>query len=145
MERESTNRERHESRAGSTYKAFLRDVEALGGFDEKLAEQATVSVLCALDRRIRGEEARQLHAQLPSKLRELVQRCELHAGEKPEKFDREEMFEAVASDLGRAAGEVEGIVRTVFLALRSHVSEGEAEDVASQLPQDIADLWMRPA
>lgn len=146
MERESTlHAERHASRAGSTYKAFLKDVQSLGGLDEQLAEKATVSVLCAVDRRITAEEARHLRAQLPSRLQELVQRCELHAGEKPEKFGREELFQAVAEDLGKGADEVEPIVRVVITALRAHVTEGEAEDVADQLPTDLKELWLRPS
>ena len=81
MERESPlHRERHESRAGSTYRGFLRDVTSLGGLDESLAEKATVSVLCAIDRRIRV-----LHEDLfriregQEELRERVSRLESEA------------------------------------------------------------------
>jgi uncharacterized protein (DUF2267 family) len=147
MERETSQHEaRHASRAGSTYKGFLNDVRSLASdWDEPMAEKATVSVLCAISRRIRGEESRQLHAELPSRLQDLVRSCELHDREKPEKFGREDLFRTVAEDLGKSPDEVEPIVRTVMTALRAHVSEGEAEDVADQLPSDLKMLWLRPS
>lgn len=136
--------QRHESRAGSTYKAFLRDVCSIGDFSEELAECAAVSVLCGLERRVLGDEAADLSAQLPFKLRELLQRCEIHQG-KPEKFGREEFFQSVAEDLKKDVGEVEPIIRAVVTAVRAQVSEGEAEQFGSMLPHDLRDLWARPS
>ena len=47
----------------------------------------------------------------------------------------------IGEDLGMQAAEVEGVVRAVFSAVREQISEGEAEDVASQLPKDLGALW----
>lgn len=137
--------QRHESRAGSTYKAFLRDLCAIGNMDEALAECAAVSVLCGLERRVFGPEAKDLDAQLPSKLRELVQRCSLHQGKPERKFGREEFFQMVADDLKKNANEVEPIIRSVILAVRAQVSEGEAEQFGNMLPHDLKELWARPS
>lgn len=137
--------QRHESRAGSTYKTFLKNLCSLGNFDEAFAECAAVSVLCYLERRVMSDEARDLEAQLPLKLRELLQRCELHEGAPPEKYGREEFFELVARDLRVDPNQVEPIVRAVLTAVRAQVSEGEAEEFGNMLPQDLRELWIRPS
>lgn len=138
-------RQRHESRSGSTYKNFLKELCKLGNMNEEQAEEASVSVLCALERRIYSDEATQLESQLPSKLRELLQRCDRHEGAPPRKFGRDEFFQIVADDLNTDVGQAERCARAVISAVRSQISEGEAEDVAGQLPQDLAELWRRPS
>ncbi len=138
-------RQRHESRSGSTYKNYLKDLCKLGNMSEEQAEEASVSVLCALERRIYSSEANQLEAQLPLKLRELLQRCERHEGKPPDKFGKDQFFQMVADDLGTDVGNAERCARAVITAVRSQISEGEAEDVAGQLPVDLAELWRRPS
>ena len=136
---------RHESHASTTYKNFLKDLCSLSGMDEQKAECAAVSVLCNLEQRIYGEEARDLEAQLPSRLRELLQRCPRHQGKPSEKFGRDELFRRVADELQVDRSEAEPITRSVFSAVRAQITEGEATDVADQLPSDLADLWRLPA
>ncbi|MFN7132472.1 MAG: DUF2267 domain-containing protein [Myxococcales bacterium] len=138
-------RQRHESRTGTTWKAFLRDLCQLGGWDEAFAERATVTVMCHLERRIMADEVRDLNAQLPVKLQEQLGSCSVQHGEKPEKYGRDEFIRRVAGDLGDQGGDVEKVVRTVFECVRNHLSEGEAEDVAHQLPGDLEALWRRPS
>lgn len=141
---ELRRQQRHESRTSQTYAAFLKRLSERGGMTPSTAEQAAVSVLCALEQRIFGEEARDLEAQLPQKLRELMHRCERHeAGPPPDKFGRAEMLDMVAGDLGLKAEAVEPIIRAVFATLQERISEGEAEEVMNQLPHDIRDLWQR--
>jgi uncharacterized protein (DUF2267 family) len=130
--------QRHESRASSTYKAFLKDLCALGGFDEQFAERAAVSVLSKLQERIYSQEAEDLEAQLPLKLRELLQQTRRHEGKPEAKFGKDEFIEMIGDDLGKSPDEAEAIVRTVFATVRSGISEGEANDVADQLPQELA-------
>lgn len=142
---EELRKQRHESRTGSTYKAFLKELCSIGNWDEAYAEKAAVSVLCNLQQRIMADEARDMQAQLPFKLQELLKTCTLHEGTKVDKFGREEFFQRVADDLGEDVGKSEQVVRSVFTCVRNHLSEGEAEDVANQLPKDIEELWRRPS
>ncbi len=138
-------RKRHESRTSTTYKNFIKSLAELGNMTEEEAENASVSVLCALEQRIMSDEARDLEAQLPFKLQELLHRCERHEGGVPERFGREEFLEMVANDIDCSPEEAESIARSVFTTVRSQITEGEAEDVASQLPRDLQDLWRRPS
>ncbi|HZI16176.1 MAG TPA: DUF2267 domain-containing protein, partial [Myxococcus sp.] len=57
------------------------------------------------------------------------------------RFGREEFLATVAEDLLKPVEEVEPLVRAVFRAMRDLISEGEAEDVASNLPPDLQALW----
>lgn len=133
---------RRESRTSQTYAAFIKHLCERGGMSPGVAEKAAVSVLCAIEQRIFGEEAQDLEAQLPQKLLELLNRCERHeSGPPPRKFGRAEMLLMVGEDLGLSPEAVEPVIRAVLAALRDQVSEGEVEQVIRQLPHDLRDLW----
>ncbi|MBF5041813.1 DUF2267 domain-containing protein [Aggregicoccus sp. 17bor-14] len=135
---------RRESRASQTYADFLRQLSERGGMSPHVAERAASSVLCALEERILPDEAKDMEAQLPVKLTELLHRCERHEhGGPPRKFGREEMLQRVGEDLALQPEAVEPVVRAVCNVLRARLSEGEAEDVMNQLPEDLRALWRR--
>lgn len=135
---EARRAQRHRSRTGSTWAAFMRDVRTATGLPGEAAELAAVSVVGALTRRIQAGERRKLLAQLPQRLEELLPR---QGSERPQRFNLEELVASVASDLHLTSREAEPVVRAVFQAVRAHVSEGEAEGVAANLPADIRSLW----
>ena len=139
--------QRHESRTNQTFKEFIRHLAARGGFkDETDAVRSAASVLVHLDHRLTDEEAKDLRAQLPMKLQEILNEAgQADTGRPVHKLHKDDFVACVAQDLDRAPEDAESIVRAVFATVRAHISEGEAEDVASQLPKDLAPLWMRPA
>lgn len=141
---EERRKRRSEARASQTYAAFIKHLCERGGMSPSVAQQAAVSVLCAVEQRIYAEEARDLEAQLPRKLTELLHRCERHEGEaRPEKFGLQEMLRWVGDDLALNPDAVEPVVRAVLDAVRDQISEGEADDLLSQLPEDMRHLWRR--
>jgi uncharacterized protein (DUF2267 family) len=140
---EARRQQRHESRTSQTYAAFIKRLCERGGMSPHTAEQAAVSVLCALEQRIFAEEARDMEAQLPQKLVELLHRCERHEGPPPNKFGRAEMLLMVGNDLSLNPDAVEPVVRAVMSTLQERISDGESEEVMNQLPRDIRDLWQR--
>jgi len=143
--REQRRAMRHESRAASTWKGFLKELMAVGDIDEGLAECAAVSVLKLLEQRIYGDEVRQFEAQLPVKLRELLQTAGgEHEGKPTLKFGVDGLIQRVADELKMSPQETEPVVRAVFAAVRAQITEGEASDIAEQLPKDLAELWMLP-
>ncbi|WP_043410557.1 DUF2267 domain-containing protein [Archangium violaceum] len=139
----SRSEKRHQSHLGRSYAAFIKHLAEVGKLEAGLVECAAVSVINALLHRIQPEEAKDLEAQLPRKLLEFL------PTEGPEKAarkygrTRDDFLRGVAEDLGKDASEVESLVRAVFLGLREHISEGEAQDVESNLPPDLQDLWRR--
>jgi uncharacterized protein (DUF2267 family) len=133
---------RHESRTSQTYAAFIKHLCERGGMSPSDAEQAAVSVLCAIEQRIFGEEAQDLEAQLPQKLTQLLHRCERHeSGPPPNKFGRAEMLLMVGEELSLKPEAVEPVIRAVLAAIRDQVSDGEVEQVMRKLPSDLRDLW----
>ncbi|HYV45188.1 MAG TPA: DUF2267 domain-containing protein [Myxococcaceae bacterium] len=136
--------QRRESHAAQTYSAFLKDLCRIGGMAPEFAEQAAVSVLWALEQRIIPDEARDLEAQLPVQLTNLLACCNRPMTSRPEKYTREELLERVGRDLNMQPDEVEPVVRAVFATVRQHVSEGEVEAVIQMLPRQMRDLWQRP-
>ncbi|WP_338869216.1 DUF2267 domain-containing protein [Myxococcus stipitatus] len=136
---------RSAAHASQTYAAFLKHLCERGGMSPAVAERAAVSVLCAVEQRISRGETRDLEAQLPRKLSELLHRCERHEAAMPGGFGREELLEHVGSDLSLHPDAVAPVVRAVLNAVREQISEGEAEDVMDQLPEDLKELWRRPS
>ena len=134
-------RTRHAARAAQVYRRFLARVQDLSGLDAAGAEQVATAVLCALERRIAAGERDHLEAQLPSLLRERVQRgCAGHAEVRPRQVDRRRFLERVAEhDL--AGGDAESAARVVFQVLSELVSAGEIVAVVHQLPRGMRDLW----
>lgn len=142
---EDLRQQRHESRTSSTFMDFVRDLCAQGNWSEEEAIRNAASVLTRLEQRLTGEEASNLAAQLPFKLQEILAEAGRPASGKPiEKFHKGDYVAAIARDLGKSADQAETIIRNVFTAVRSRVSEGEAGDVESQLPKDLKPLWARP-
>lgn len=140
---EKARAERREQRKNQTFAAFMTYLRRVGSISEELAEKSAVAVLCALERRILPDEAKDLESQLPVKLRDLVRRCDTHAGIRPHKIDRPEFVATVADELGVPADRAERLILAVFHALRAQVSEGEARQVEGQLPPDLRSLWAR--
>jgi uncharacterized protein (DUF2267 family) len=140
----SRSEKRHESHLSTTYAAFIRHLCEVGKLETEVAECAAVSVVNALLHRIQPGEADNLRAQLPRKLLEFLPK-ERQAAPGPRAFGkkREDFLRVVAEDLRKDISEVEPLVRAVFQGLREHISEGEAEDVESNLPPDLQDLWRR--
>ncbi|MBX5482242.1 MAG: DUF2267 domain-containing protein [Myxococcaceae bacterium] len=143
----SSNPERHESRTAQTFVFFVRDLVSTGAFGSvEEAVRAAGVVLTLLEQRLTGEEARDLNAQLPIKLQEIISEARKPLqGRSVAKIHRDEFVSAVAGALGVDEQRAETMIRNVFLTVRAHISEGEAKDVASQLPLDLKPMWSEPA
>ena len=102
---------------------------------------AAAAVLCVLAQRLSGGEARDLVVTLPEGLRPRVQACARHRGERGEAFDYDEFLRRVAAHLDVSWPKAEEITRTVFAAVRRTLPVKEQQDVASQLPRDLEQLW----
>jgi uncharacterized protein (DUF2267 family) len=136
--------QKREAKSDHTYRVFLKRLCAVGKMSEEFAERAAVAVLSGLEQRLSSGEAHQLEAQLPVRLTKLLVSGQLMVHVEG-KFGSQALLNAVGQELGLAEGEVEPVVRAVFSVVRETISEGEVEDVAAQLPSDIAALWNEAA
>lgn len=142
--RSSRSEQRHQSRTGTTFKRFVRDLQAVIDTDEVIATRTAASVLCHLSRRIHAGEAKDLRAQLPQKLQEIISECTLHERHEPDKFSRGELLARVGRDLNVPEDAAEHRIRGVFEVLSAHVSAGEILQVIHALPRQMWELWPRP-
>jgi uncharacterized protein (DUF2267 family) len=63
-------------------------------------------------------------------------------GRKPMKMHRQGFYERVKKDAGlKSIKEARFLVIAVFAALKEQLSPGEVEDVQSQLPKDLKEIW----
>lgn len=127
---------------------FIHRVQALTGIPERdRAEKVTGAVLGTLCGRITNDEAKDLESQLPTGidnmcrgniLQEIVSKV---SG--PNRLDREAFVERV-KDRGnlKDVAEAENVTIAVFRTLKEQITEGEAGDVASQLPSKLKIMWL---
>jgi len=119
---------------------FLREVQQrLSLADKTEAETASRSVLAATADRLMPEEAKDLAGQLPHELADLIRR-------RPggvQKMDHDTFIDRVQGDLDLMQPmQAERVVRGVLSVVRDAVGEGEWEDVVSQMPEDLKEMFV---
>ncbi|WP_169253049.1 DUF2267 domain-containing protein [Brevibacterium sp. 'Marine'] len=120
---------------------FLNHVTEIGGpSDPESAAVVTRTVLDNLGKQLKGGEAADLAAQLPAELQEPLQR---HGSEAPLTDDVDDFLRRLADQLGEGVDPETARVyaRAVLSTLDAAVSEGEVDDLRSQLPAGFAPLF----
>lgn len=107
-------------------------------------ERALSAVTCALDQHVTGGESRHLFESLPHEVQPLLAPCLLHRGEPAARFGWEGLVRRVAEHLGVPHDQAENVVPGVMAVLSSRLPEAEFEHVASQLPEELKQLWVGP-
>lgn len=103
------------------------------------AETASRSVLAALTDRITDEEANDLASQLPHDLRDFIRR---RTGPL-QKMDMDTFVSRIQGDLDLETwDQAARVAAGVFAVLKRAVSPGEWEDVVSQLPRELQDMFV---
>jgi len=135
----SPSRRRSAARAEATYARFLNKVRADAGLDTtEEAETALEVVLESVVRRLTPDEADDFIAQLPS----LLQPTLLAVPPGPDKqISRETIERELVRRLGVEPPRAAQIITAVGTAVAHSVSAGEIEDVRSQLPKDLRDIF----
>jgi uncharacterized protein (DUF2267 family) len=121
---------------------YRRIREQLGPGEVEATERGTAAVFHALRDRLTPREADQVAAQLPALLKDVWTAGE-RVEREPTKLHRSEFLERIRQDAGlMTARQAEWLTVAVFSALKTQLSEGEAEDVVAQLPKDLKELWV---
>jgi uncharacterized protein (DUF2267 family) len=137
--------------ADTGYKAFsttvsktnhvLKEIELAYGWSEGRREQsydALRAVLHTMRDRLTIYEASDLAAQLPMLIRGLYYEG-WNPAKVPVKMHREEFLERIRQQFPYSIEDTtEGLVRTVFDALSEYITEGELDDIKSNMPKDLA-------
>ena len=120
---------------------FLRRVQdKLNLADLNEAEAATRSVLAALADRITDDEAKDLASQLPHEFNAFVRA----RGGPVQKMVADTFVKRIQSDLDiDTYRHAEDVASGVFSVTKEAVSAGEWEDVASQLPSELEEMFVK--
>ena len=121
------------------YEEFISSVAERTGLFVGDAVALTHATLTTLAERIRGAEARDLAAQLPSPLQDAL----LPVEEEAEAFSFDEFINRVAERSGRDTEAAEAAVDAVMATIRDAVTPGEFDDVLNQLPKEFQRLGAR--
>jgi uncharacterized protein (DUF2267 family) len=108
---------------------------------ETTPADAFAAVMCALCDRLSGGEARDVLLGLPLSVRPLIEHCVEHRAEPSAVFDRAQLLRRIGAHLGASDHVAIDIARAVFAAVKRVLPEKEVQDVASQLPADLVELW----
>ena len=123
-----------------TTQEFVHRVqERLGMATEDEAETATKAVLAALADRINRAEVKDLASQLPKDLGDFIK----GRGGPVQKMNADQFIARIQSDLDLISQEqAVGVIGAVFSVLKEAVSQGEWEDVVSQLPRELQQMFV---
>jgi uncharacterized protein (DUF2267 family) len=122
------------------YDEFIKEVQTRGHMESRQeAEKATQATFRTLAERLAGGEPRNLASQLPP---ELAQHLRYEGEETSNPFSLEEFLKRVnEKDGGVDQPRAVYHTRVVMEVLQEAVTEGEMDDVRSQLPDEYAPLF----
>jgi uncharacterized protein (DUF2267 family) len=122
---------------------ILKDIEQAYGWPKERRNQsyaALRTVLHLLRDRLPVQEGVEFAAQLPVLVRGVYFEG-WDPSTVPIKLNRDDFLYEVRQGFPyQVEGGVEGLVRTVLHALRRHITEGEWEDVKSNVPKDLSQI-----
>lgn len=133
-------------------KQFIQNIqEQLSLPDAEITEEAARIVLSLFSHRLQPAEAKDVKAQLPPDLKKLwtsdtwITNYLALSGKHQLKYrHKAEFLSLVESELKKTQIHVgaEKLVKSVFNLLKEQITSGETQDVASQLPPEIKELWL---
>ncbi len=102
------------------------------------ADIATRATLVTLAERLAGDEPHDAASQLPGGIKEYLEHEFAGAGER---FSLDEFFSRISEREGVSLQDAMRHARAVLQVLRDAISEGEVNDIKSQLPSDFEVLF----
>lgn len=123
-------------------RAFLADIEQSGAIPSNTqAQDAAQTILCTLTQRVSGGEAYDFMNSMPPAMQYMLKECTIHRAEGAQDFDRAQFLGRIADQLHIGSDHAEALCRAVFHAMWAHLPTKEMDDLESQLPPDLKDLW----
>lgn len=116
------------------YREMIKKVQQYSGFSDSESENALIMFINMLARRLTPDERMDFASQLPAELQDTVVSIE-EIDEQD--VNMEDMLETIAEEQNIDEDRAKKQVMAVWLTLRDAISQGEIEDIRSQLPQDM--------
>ena len=132
--------------------AFVNQVQAVTQLPTpEMAEEGVQIVLSLLSHRLTPEESRNVQAQLPQDMKNVwnsdtwITNFLSLSRQAQLKYRRKaELYSLISNELEKRQLPIgaEQLAVAVFHVLKAQISEGETQDIAAQLPEDIEDVWL---
>jgi uncharacterized protein (DUF2267 family) len=104
---------------------------------------AARAILCAVERRVAGDDGLEIETLLPPDVTGLFARCERHYETDAKTVTSQQFLRDLGAELSMDEGELERAVRGVLEVLREQLDETDQESLQLQLPPDLVALWQR--
>lgn len=131
---------------------FVKEVQELTALpDVGMAEQGTQIVLSLLSHRLTPNEAKDVAAQLAPDLKSvwnsdtwITNFLSISRQFQLKYRKKEELYSLISNEVEKHQLPVgaEVLAMAVFHVLKENITDGEAQDIADQLPRDIEDVWL---
>ncbi len=143
VEAEQTKEASREAERDDEAAAFLlEDIRRRASLPSDITpEDALGAVMCTFSQHVSGGMARHMWDALPERIKPLLERCMVHREEKAARFSKDELFTRVAQHLEVSVERAAEITRAVLTVIDARLPADEVEDVTSQLPRSLRDLW----
>jgi uncharacterized protein (DUF2267 family) len=106
------------------------------------SSSAFSAVMCAFSERLSAGEVQDVLLSLPEGIRGLVAQCSLHRGEQGIVFGRQGLVDRVAEHLAVEQADALPVITGVFTTVKRILPWKEVNDITSQLPADLRELWL---
>lgn len=121
------------------YREMIKKVQDYSGFSDSESENALITFVKLLARRLTPDERMDFASQLPAELQDtaIMTEDEEELSEVDDQMDMEEMLETIAEEQNIDEGHAKKQIMAAWNALKDALSPGEIDDIRSQLPKDM--------
>ncbi len=130
---------------------FVKKVQELTHLPTReMAEEGMQIVLSLLSHRLTPEEAKDVESQLPTDMKSIwnsdtwiTNFLSISRQAQLKYRKKEELYSLIDNELSKTNLPIgaEHLALAVFHVLKEQITEGEIQDIAAQLPEDIEEVW----
>lgn len=131
---------------------FVKRVQELAQLPTpEMAEEGVQIVLSLLSHRLTPDESRHVSAQLSPDLKTLwnsdtwiTNYLSISRQQQLKYRKKEELFSLISNEVEKRQLPIgaEQLASAVFHVLKEHITDGEIQDIADQLPEDLETVWL---
>lgn len=115
------------------YREMVKKVQQYSGFSDSESENALVTFVRMLSKRLTPDERMDFASQLPAELQDTV----VSVDTTDDSMTMEDMLETMADEQNIDEDHAKKQIMAAWQTLKDAISKGEIDDIRSQLPKDM--------
>ena len=116
------------------YREMIKNVQRYSGFSDSESENALISFITLLSKRLNPDERMDFASQLPAELQDTV----VSMDETDKFLSMEEILESLADEQNIDEDRAKLQITAAWQTLKDAIAKGEIEDIRHQLPKDMS-------